>query len=73
MNQPKLSFGDRLRIELAVLRIDWELDGRIPWRVRRRLKNELRSNLIHDLSAIPGVLSVDRLRTRHRNFFIALR
>jgi hypothetical protein len=46
MNQPKLSFGDRLRIELAILRIDWELDGRIPWRVRRRLKNELRSNLI---------------------------
>jgi len=46
MNPPKLSFGDRLRIELAVLRIDWELDGRIPWRVRRRLKNELRSNLI---------------------------
>jgi len=27
-------------------------------------KDQLRSNLIHDLEAIPGVLSVDRLRTR---------
>ena len=27
-------------------------------------KEQLRNNLIHDLNAIPGVLSVDRLRTR---------
>jgi cation diffusion facilitator family transporter len=34
-------------------------------------KDELRSNLIHDLTAIPGVLSVDRLRTRRSgaNYF----
>jgi cation diffusion facilitator family transporter len=34
-------------------------------------KDQLRSNLIHDLSAIPGVLSVDRLRTRRSgaNYF----
>ena len=34
-------------------------------------KAELRSNLIHDLAAIPGVLSVDRLRTRRSgaNYF----
>jgi cation diffusion facilitator family transporter len=34
-------------------------------------KDQLRSNLIHDLIAIPGVLSVDRLRTRRSgsNYF----
>ena len=34
-------------------------------------KDELRSNLIHDLRAIPGVISVDRLRTRRSgpNYF----
>ena len=34
-------------------------------------KEELRSNLIHDLTAIPGVMSVDRLRTRRsgHNYF----
>jgi cation diffusion facilitator family transporter len=34
-------------------------------------KDQLRSNLIHDLAAIPGVLSVDRLRTRRSgaNYF----
>jgi cation diffusion facilitator family transporter len=34
-------------------------------------KDQLRQNLIHDLTAIPGVLSVDRLRTRRSgaNYF----
>jgi cation diffusion facilitator family transporter len=34
-------------------------------------KDQLRGNLIHDLTAIPGVLSVDRLRTRRSgsNYF----
>ncbi len=34
-------------------------------------KEQLRGNLIHDLSAIPGVMSVDRLRTRRSgaNYF----
>jgi cation diffusion facilitator family transporter len=34
-------------------------------------KQELRGNLIHDLAALPGVLSVDRLRTRRSgaNYF----
>jgi cation diffusion facilitator family transporter len=34
-------------------------------------KDQLRNNLIHDLNAIPGVLSVDRLRTRRSgaNYF----
>ncbi len=36
---------DRLRIELAVKRVDWQLDGRVPRARRRQILNELRSNL----------------------------
>lgn len=61
MNQPNLSFGDRLRIELAILRIDWELDGRIPWRIRRRLKNELRSNLVAAAESAGAKAAVSQL------------
>ena len=61
MNQPKRTFGDRLRIELAILRIDWELDGRIPWRVRRRLKSELRSNLIAAAESVGAKAAVSQL------------
>jgi hypothetical protein len=61
MNQPKLTFGDRLRIELAILRIDWELDGRVPWRVRRRLKSELRSNLIAAAESTGAKAAVSQL------------
>lgn len=46
MNQTRLGVGDRLRIELALLRVDWVLDGRVPWRVRGQLKGELRANLL---------------------------
>jgi hypothetical protein len=46
MNQTRLGVGNRLRIELALLRIDWVLDGRVPWRVRRQVKGELRTNLL---------------------------
>ena len=61
MNEPKLSFGERLGIELAILRIDWELDGRIPWRVRRRLKSELRSNLIAAAESVGAKAAVSQL------------
>jgi hypothetical protein len=37
---------DRLRIELAVRRVDWVLDGRVPMAKRRQIRSELRSNLI---------------------------
>jgi cation diffusion facilitator family transporter len=42
-----------------------------PTSNRPQTKDQLRSNLLHDLSAIPGVLSVDRLRTRRSgaNYF----
>ena len=35
-----------------------------PTSDRPQTKDQLRNNLIHDVKAIPGVLSVDRLRTR---------
>ncbi|HEY7789934.1 MAG TPA: hypothetical protein VIC33_05450 [Vicinamibacterales bacterium] len=46
MNEGALTRKDRMRIELAVRKIDWELDGRIPRARRRQILNELRSNLI---------------------------
>jgi hypothetical protein len=36
---------DRLRIELAVKRVDWQLEGRVSRARRRQILNELRSNL----------------------------
>jgi hypothetical protein len=45
MNEGALTKKDRMRIELAVRKIDWELDGRIPRARRRQILNELRSNL----------------------------
>ena len=46
MNQVAPTKKDRLRIELAVRTIDWELDGRVPRARRRQIRNELRSNLV---------------------------
>jgi hypothetical protein len=46
MNPVALTKKDRLRIELAVKKVDWELDGRVPRARRRQIRNELRSNLI---------------------------
>jgi hypothetical protein len=45
MNQPALTKKDRLRLEVAVRSVDWELDGRVPRARRRQIRNELRSNL----------------------------
>jgi hypothetical protein len=45
MNDGALTKQDRLRVELAVRKIDWELDGRVPRARRRQILNELRSNL----------------------------
>ena len=45
MNEGALSKQDRMRIELAVRKIDWELDGRVPRARKRQILNELRSNL----------------------------
>jgi hypothetical protein len=37
---------DRARIEIAVRRVGWDLDGRVPRARRRQILTELRSNLI---------------------------
>lgn len=76
---PWLEYADPIAAILVagvILRVSWRLarytvDTLLdatpttdPTSDRPQSKDELRSNLIHDLSAIPGVLSVDRLRTR---------
>jgi divalent metal cation (Fe/Co/Zn/Cd) transporter len=67
----------------VILRVSWRLARQTidalldatpttdPTSDQPQSKDQLRSNLIHDLSAIPGVLSVDRLRTRRSgsNYF----
>ncbi len=52
MKEEKLPMADRLRLEAALLRVDWELDGRIPGRVRRQIKDELRANLVEAAGAV---------------------
>ena len=39
MNEGALTKKDRMHIELAVRKIDWELDGRIPSARRRQISN----------------------------------
>jgi len=72
-----------LAVAGIILRVSWRLaretvDALLdatpttdPTSNKRVTKEELRGNLLHDLNAIPGVLSVDRLRTRRSgaNYF----
>ena len=46
MNEHELSRKDRFLIDLTVWRVDFTLDGRVPWRKRREIRDELRSNLM---------------------------
>lgn len=83
---PALQYADpvaALVVAAIILKVSWTLaretvDALLdatpatdPTTHERITKAELRSNLIHDLNAIPGVLSVDRLRTRRSgsNYF----
>jgi hypothetical protein len=52
---------DRLRIELAVRTVDWELDGRVPRARRRQVLNELRSNLIEAAERVGAENAVRQL------------
>jgi hypothetical protein len=52
---------DRLRIELAVRTIDWELDGRVPMARRRQIRNELRSNLVEAAERVGAENAVRQL------------
>jgi hypothetical protein len=61
MNQLALTKKDRLRIELAVRTVDWELDGRVPTARRRQVRNELRSNLIEAAQQVGAENAVRQL------------
>lgn len=83
---PSLEYADpiaALMVSGIILRVSWTLARQTidalldatpttdPTSDQPQTKDQLRSNLIHDLNAIPGVLSVDRLRTRRSgaNYF----
>jgi divalent metal cation (Fe/Co/Zn/Cd) transporter len=83
---PWLEYADPIAAIIVagvILRVSWRLARQTidalldatpttdPTSDQPQSKDQLRSNLIHDLSAIPGVLSVDRLRTRRSgsNYF----
>ena len=83
---PALEYADpvaALVVAAIILRVSWRLaretvDALLdatpttdPISHQPITKEQLRSNLIHDLNTIPGVLSVDRLRTRRSgsNYF----
>lgn len=71
MKQGGLNMGDRVRIELAVRRVDWVLDGRVPWRRRRQIRDELRANLneaAHDVGAARAVKQLGDLRILGRSY-----
>jgi cation diffusion facilitator family transporter len=83
---PWLEFADPLAaivVSGVILRVSWRLARQTvdalldatpttdPTSNQPQSKDQLRGNLIHDLTAIPGVMSVDRLRTRRSgaNYF----
>jgi len=83
---PWLEFADpiaALVVAGVILRVSWRLAHQTidalldatpttdPTSDERPSKDQLRANLLHDLTAIPGVLSVERLRTRRSgsNYF----
>ncbi len=83
---PWLEFADpiaALVVAGVILRVSWRLAHQTidtlldatpttdPTSHQPQSKGQLRANLLHDLTAIPGVLSVERLRTRRSgaNYF----
>jgi cation diffusion facilitator family transporter len=83
---PWLEYADPIAavaVSGVILRVSWQIARQTidalldaspttdPTSHQPQSKDQLRQNLIHDLSAIPGVLSIDRLRTRRSgsNYF----
>jgi hypothetical protein len=58
--------ADRLRLEAALMRVDWELDGRIPRRSRRQIKSELRANLIEAAQSVGMKAAIGQLGDLHQ-------
>jgi len=84
--QPWLEYSDpiaALVVAGVILRVSWRLAHQTidalldatpttdPTSHEPQSKDQLRANLLHDLTAIPGVLTVERLRTRRSgsNYF----
>jgi len=61
MSQEALTKQDRMRIELAVKKIAWQLDGRVPRAKKRQVLNELRSNLTEAAEHVGGEQAVQQL------------
>lgn len=61
----ELSFWDRVRIEWAVQRVDYELDARVPREKRRQIRSELRSNLIEAARQVGAKAAVRQLGDLH--------
>lgn len=61
MNEEGLTKKDRMQIEVAVKKIEWELDGRVPRPRRRQILNELRSNLYEAAQQVGGEQAVRQL------------
>jgi hypothetical protein len=57
----ELSKKDRILIELTVRRIDFKLDGRVPWRKRRQIRDELRANLLEAARDKGAAVAVEKL------------
>jgi hypothetical protein len=66
MSASELSRRDRVYIELAVRRVDFALDGRVPWRRRRLIRDELRSNLVEAARDAGGRAAVEKLGDLHQ-------
>ena len=83
---PWMEYADPIAAILVagiILRVSWRLAGQTvdalldatpttdPTSDQPQSNEQLRANLIHDLNAIPGVMTVDRLRTRRSgaNYF----
>jgi hypothetical protein len=65
MKQTGLRFRDRLRIELAVRRVDYALDGRVAMAKRKQIRNELRSNLIAAAQEVGAENAIKQLGDLH--------
>lgn len=51
----------KLRIEAAVRRLDWQLEGRVPVRRRREIRRDLRANLAAAADHVGDAEAVRRL------------
>lgn len=60
-----MSFRDRLRIEWAVFRVDYALDGRVPRKRRRQIREELKSNVLEAAKTVGAKKAVSQLGDLH--------